>query len=107
MAEFELTLNSPITAEQWDAITDVDFDNTERIWFQTKHGKTVEFVKAEPPTAKAAPPTTNADRIRAMSDEELAAIVMCPYDGCNRSDGKCYECSLEWLQSPAGGDDHA
>lgn len=41
----ELTLNSPITEEQWDAITDVDFDNTNRIWFHTKHGKEVEFVK--------------------------------------------------------------
>lgn len=46
MAEIELTLNSPITEEQWDAITDVDFDKTDRVWFQTKHGKTVEFVKS-------------------------------------------------------------
>lgn len=42
---FELTLNSPITEEQWDQITDVDFDRTDRIWFHTKHGKEVEFVK--------------------------------------------------------------
>lgn len=41
----ELTLNSPITEEQWDAITDVDFDNTDRISFHTKHGKEVEFIK--------------------------------------------------------------
>lgn len=41
----ELTLNSPITEEQWDVITDVDFENTDRIWFHTKHGKEVEFVK--------------------------------------------------------------
>ena len=41
----ELTLNSPITEEQWDAITDVDFDNTDRIRFHTKNGKEVEFVK--------------------------------------------------------------
>lgn len=40
-----LTLSSPITEEQFDAITDVDFDNTDRIWFHTKHGKDVEFVK--------------------------------------------------------------
>ena len=43
--------------------------------------------------------TTNADRIRAMSDEELAGIVMCPYNGCNSERGDCYQCSLEWLQS--------
>lgn len=43
--EMTLTLSSPITEEQFDAITDVDFDNTDRIWFHTKHGKDVEFVK--------------------------------------------------------------
>ena len=40
-----LTLNSPITEEQWDVITDVDFDRTDRMLFHTKHGKEVEFVK--------------------------------------------------------------
>lgn len=43
--ELTLTLNSPITEEQWDAITDVDFDHTDRIFFHTKHGKEVEFAK--------------------------------------------------------------
>lgn len=43
--EFTLTLNSPITEEQWDDITDVDFDHTDRIFFHTKHGKEVEFAK--------------------------------------------------------------
>jgi hypothetical protein len=42
---FEFTLNNPLTEEQWDQIADVDFDNTDRIWFHTKHGKEVEFVK--------------------------------------------------------------
>ena len=41
-----LTLNSPITEEQWDAITDVDFEHTNEITFHTKHGKEVKFVKA-------------------------------------------------------------
>ena len=41
----EIALNSPITEEQWDAITDIDFENTNRIWFHTKHGKDVEFAK--------------------------------------------------------------
>jgi NADH pyrophosphatase NudC (nudix superfamily) len=45
MDEMTLTLNSPITEEQWDAITDVDFDNTDEIYFRTKHGKEVCFVK--------------------------------------------------------------
>lgn len=42
---FELTLNNPLTEEQWDMITDVDFDRTDRITFHTKHGKEVEFTK--------------------------------------------------------------
>ena len=45
MDEMTLKLNSPITEEQWDDITDVDFDRTDRIWFNTKHGKEVEFTK--------------------------------------------------------------
>lgn len=45
MDEITLKLNSPITEEQWDTITDVDFDHTDRIWFNTKHGKEVEFIK--------------------------------------------------------------
>lgn len=40
------TLNSPLTDDDWDKITDVDFDNTYAITFHTKHGKEVEFVKA-------------------------------------------------------------
>ena len=40
-----LELNSPITEEQWDMLTDVDFDHTPSVTFHTKHGKDVEFVK--------------------------------------------------------------
>lgn len=42
---FEFTLDNPLTEEQWDMITDVDFDRTDRIAFRTKHGKEVEFAK--------------------------------------------------------------
>lgn len=49
-------------------------------------------------------PMTNADRIRAMSDEELAVVIMCPYDMehplCIQSP-KCVDCCLKWLQQPA------
>lgn len=55
-------------------------------------------------------PMTNADRIRAMSDEELAEFMK-PYDsGCPRWNGKepmpcsmrtnCRDCWLDWLKSP-------
>lgn len=58
---------------------------------------------------------TNADRIRSMSDEELAVIIMCPYDTAESGldqmpcakDGiqkmvtveECRKCSIAWLQS--------
>lgn len=56
----------------------------------------------------ALPRKTNADRIRAMSDKELAAVIMCPMeigasvDLCKKNHGfTCVECSLRWLQEPA------
>ena len=48
------------------------------------------------------PPMTNADRIRAMTDEELAKLLCCT--GWRMIEQK--EC-LEWLQQPAEEDDHA
>ena len=42
---YTLELSSPITEEQWDMMTDVDFDRTEHISFYTKHGKEVHFYK--------------------------------------------------------------
>lgn len=50
-------------------------------------------------------PMTNGDRIRAMSDEELYEVIMCPkemgadIDLCNGS--SCEECCLKWLNQPA------
>ena len=48
---------------------------------------------------------TNADKIRAMTDEELAYWIMCPYDSpyCTGTD-QCIECTLEWLKQPAEDD---
>ena len=55
-------------------------------------------------------PMTNADRIRAMTDEELAKFIpnwsytdacKCvekPYVDCNN---ECEKCVSEWLQQPA------
>ena len=48
---------------------------------------------------------TNADKIRQMSDEELASNMMCPNENgldeieCDKSDScNCYECLLKWLR---------
>jgi hypothetical protein len=62
-------------------------------------------------------PVTNADRIRAMSDEELAKwleveFLKCPWckedapvdpvtKECLVPHQFCWECTLDWLKSPA------
>lgn len=50
-------------------------------------------------------PQTNADKIRSMTDEELAKILgnkcICPPTSeCVN----CFDCWLEWLQQPAEGE---
>lgn len=57
---------------------------------------------------------TNADRIRSMTDEELAYVLMCPYDTAGETEdimpcvldgkdpdfappGRCKECTMKWL----------
>ena len=57
-------------------------------------------------------PLTNADRIRSMSDEEMAefisSIPMCvgEDEDLNCEIDVCKECFLKWLQQPAEEDDH-
>lgn len=88
-----LKLKHPITEEQWDNILDVDFEYTDRIWFQTKHGRNVEFVKA---SALPEPLTDKEQRIflAAMGREEKI---------CKETDKECrncrepYEDSLVWV----------
>ena len=52
-------------------------------------------------------PVTNADRIRAMTDEELAQVLRNPCDNEHipaewcRSRGCGYQCSLDWLKQEA------
>ena len=62
-------------------------------------------------------PITNADRIRTMSDEELATFISEIADECERNtecNQHCYGCDIEycvresclkWLQMPAEEDD--
>ena len=52
---------------------------------------------------------TNADRIRAMTDEEIAEFIIWKAQTFGNSDyciiecdnGDCKECALDWLQQPA------
>lgn len=62
--------------------------------------------------ARVKKPQTNADRIRAMSDEELAQWICCHITECARCEGRRYdgqECEFRngrstglsrWLKSP-------
>ncbi|WP_042435909.1 hypothetical protein, partial [Faecalispora jeddahensis] len=52
-------------------------------------------------------PLTNGDRIRGMSNTELAVTLMCPNEmglaeiECNHSDDRnCCKCLLNWLDQP-------
>ena len=51
---------------------------------------------------------TNADRIRAMNDEELADVVAngvgCVLKAPHCKDVDCTPCILRWLQQPAKGE---
>ena len=51
-------------------------------------------------------PQTNADRIRAMSDEELADFITncgCP-DHARDCRGSCTDCVLKWIKQPVEGE---
>lgn len=67
-----LKLKHPITDEQWDKITDADFEHTDRICFETKHGK-VEFVKV------SAQPE---QRVGKWIGGELGYCTCCGHKGC-------------------------
>ena len=67
---------------------------------------------------KKAGPLTNAQKIRAMTDEELVNFLMrlmghaqCfaegifPYHPCPQEQN-CEQCGIDWLQQPAEEDDH-
>lgn len=68
--------------------------------------------KCKPDVCHSAVPMTNADRIRAMSDEELAEWLTCPvckYANCTskcpvlpmNKELKCNENILHWLHQTA------
>lgn len=44
---FSMELKYPLDEETLDILTDAELNNTNRIWFVTKSGKKVSFVKVE------------------------------------------------------------
>ena len=87
-------------------VTDLDCDDDGiRLWVKTDDYNW--FAPSEKPST-IGKPMTNADRIRSMTDEELAQVLRNPCDigehipaeWC-RSRGCGYQCSLDWLRQEA------
>lgn len=82
------------------------------VQFVNERRMKMDEVKDYPPYLDYAKPykrTTNADRIRAMSDEELAKLLDhelgCPVTGdCEKMSRDCNACWLDWLKQPAEGE---
>ena len=78
----------------------------------SNHGKNISFL-GDGWKCNYIPVPTNADRIRAMSDEELVEFIknikvraaLCK--AVKNNDAFEELCSAEWLQRPAEEDDHA
>lgn len=45
--EFEFTLHSPLTEEDWNKLSDAEHENTMFVTFQTPQGRQVRYVKCE------------------------------------------------------------
>ena len=77
----------------------------------SNHGKDISFL-GDGWKCNYIPVPTNADRIRAMSDEELAEFL-CDFRGCDTDENTCIGCkgeqycraghagTMEWLKQPA------
>ena len=77
----------------------------------SNHGKNVSFL-GDGWKCNYIPVPTNADRIRSMSDEELAEFL-CDFRGCDTDENTCIGCkgeqycraghagTMEWLKQPA------
>jgi hypothetical protein len=84
-----------------DEVTDIAFNSTHKHIYDFCESIR-EYLKAIAAEI-AAPPKTNADRIRQMTDEELAKIMrsckFCAYldKGCQHN-GTCTQGFLEWLK---------
>ena len=77
----------------------------------SNHGKNISFL-GDGWKCNYIPVPTNADRIREMSDEELAEFL-CDFRGCDTDENTCIGCkgeqycraghagTTEWLKQPA------
>lgn len=46
------------------------------------------------------PKITNSQYVRALTDNQLAKIIMCPYNQACHGFNNCVECATDWLRKP-------
>lgn len=84
-----------------DGVVNMETEDGKKYWCGSS-GEGVHFRKCDDSDGDL---ITNADRIRKMTDEELAQIIMCPYENmsgecmCEKDTRtNCTQCCLEWLR---------
>ena len=70
--EFEFTLHSPLTKEDWYKLSDAEYENTMSVTFQTLQGRQVRYIKCEV-----------LDKIRAEIDRQEKWLLQAGYNAYN------------------------
>ena len=86
MARATIKLKRPITQLE----VDLDENSLEAVGFMRMSSDSPECFEQK----------THYDEIKAMSVEELAKHICCPYDQCIDLDMPCSKCVLSWLKAP-------
>lgn len=74
---FSMELKRPIDEETWDIISDAEFDKTKRIWFETKSGKKVTFIKEDVLDQIKAKIEEGAKIVQHVNIEKAKALCWC------------------------------
>lgn len=74
---FSMELKHPIDEKTWDIISDTEFDKTNRIWFETKSGKKVAFIKEDVLDKIRAKIEEGAKIVQHVNIEKAKALCWC------------------------------
>lgn len=74
---FTMELKHPIDEKTWDILTDAELNNTKRIWFETKSGKEVAFIKEDVLDEIKAKIEEGAKIIHYVNMEKAKALYWC------------------------------
>lgn len=74
---FSMELKHPIDEETWDKLTDAEFDKTKRIFFKTKSGKEVAFIKEDVLDQIKAKIEEGAKIVQHVNIEKAKALCWC------------------------------